>query len=191
MDATQRVTDLLQQAGRGSVDALDQAFPLVYEHLRQLAHRELGREVTGHTLNTTALVHEAYLRLVDQRRGGYHDRAHFLAVATIAMRRILVDHGRQHMAAKRGGGARRVPLDHLGEIPAEERADLIVALDEALSRLARLDARQARVIECRFFGGLTEEETGEVLGVSVRTVKREWARARAWLHQELYPEAPE
>jgi RNA polymerase sigma factor (TIGR02999 family) len=189
MDTTHQVTDLLQRAGRGDVAALDQAFPLVYEHLRRLAHRELAREVTGHTLDTTALVHEAYLRLVDQRRGGYQDRAHFLAMATVAMRRILVDHARQHTAAKRGGGAQRVPLDVYDDIPAPERADLIVALDEALSRLAQLDLRQARVVECRFFGGLTEDETGEVLGMSVRTVKRDWAKARAWLHQELYPEA--
>jgi RNA polymerase sigma factor (TIGR02999 family) len=169
--------------------ALDEALPFVYEHLRRLAHRELEREVPGHTLDTTALVHEAYLRLVDQRRGGYRDRSHFLAVATIAMRRILVDHARRHTAAKRGAGARRIPLDLYGDIPAVERGELIVALDDALSRLAQLDSRQARVVECRFFGGLTEEETGEVMGVSVRTIKRDWAKARAWLHQELYPEA--
>lgn len=188
MDTARRVSELLQKAGDGDVSALDEALPFVYDHLRRLAHRELQREVAGHTLDTTALVHEAYLRLVDQRRGGYRDRAHFLAIAAIAMRRILVDHARRHATARRGAGARPVPIDNVASLPVVERAELIVALDEALCRLAQLDGRQARVIECRFFGGLTEGETAEVLGVSVRTIKRDWAKARAWLHQELYPE---
>lgn len=189
MDTTERVTGLLQRAGAGDAAALDEAFPLVYDHLRRLAHRELLLEDTGHTLDTTALVHEAYLRLVDQRRGQYRDRTHFLAIAAIAMRRILVDHARRQTAAKRGGGARRISLDQAGDLATGDRADVLVALDDALGRLATLDARQARVVECRFFGGLTEEETADVLAISTRTVKRDWTKARAWLANELEPEA--
>ena len=167
-------------------------FPLVYDELREVAHRHLEREADGHTLSTTALVHEVFLRLKD--RDGFNDRVHFFAMAARAMRRILVDHARRHHAAKRGHGARRVPLDSIDGLAGEglavdERAELLVALDEALVRLAALDARQARVIELRFFGGLTEEETAESLGVGLRTVKRDWAKARSWLYQALYPDA--
>ena len=167
-------------------------FPLVYDELREVAHRHLEREADGHTLSTTALVHEVFLRLKD--RDAFNDRVHFFAMAARAMRRILVDHARRHQAAKRGRGARRVPLDSIDGLSAEglaveERAELLVALDEALVRLAALDARQARVIELRFFGGLTEEETAESLGIGLRTVKRDWAKARSWLYQALYPDA--
>ena len=188
MDSREQVTGLLLEAGTGDRDALHRVFPLVYDELRRLAHRQLRLENAGHTLDTNALVHEAYLRLVDQTQAQWRDRAHFLAVASTAMRRILVDHARRHRAAKRGGALRRVPLETL-ELPADERADLLVALDEALARLETLDGRQARVVECRFFGGLTEEETATALGIGLRTAKRDWAKARSWLYQELYPEA--
>lgn len=188
MESTGRVTELLHQAGAGDPTAAAAVFPLVYDELRQLAHRQLRRESSGHSLNTTALVHEAYLKLVDQTRAQIRDRAHFFAVAATAMRRILVDHARRHGAAKRGAGARRVPLEMVDGLAPDERADLLVALDTALVRLAALDERQARVVECRFFGGLTEEETAEALGTSTRTVKRDWAKARSWLYQALYPD---
>jgi len=190
MSSQQRVTDLLILAGAGDREALDGALPLVYDELRELAHRQLRREADGHTLGTTALVHEAYLRLVDQTRSRWQDRAHFLAVAATAMRRILVDHARRQHAAKRGDGRRAVTLDDgVDGLRAEGRPELLVALDEALVRLAALDGRQARVVECRFFGGLTEEETAAALDIGLRTAKRDWAKARAWLYQELYPDA--
>jgi len=172
----------------GREDSTDVAFPQVYEELRRLAHFALYREADGHSLNTTALVHEAYLRLAPQRNAQVRDRAHYLALASIAMRRILVDHARRHATAKRGGGVRPLSLDGLDGVPVDERAHLLVALDDALGRLGALDARQAQVVECRFFGGLTEDETAEALGVSVRTVKRDWAKARSWLYGELYPD---
>jgi RNA polymerase sigma factor (TIGR02999 family) len=198
MDTPQSVTELLALASAGDRAALDRALPLVYDELHRLARRQLRREAEGHTLSSVALVHEAYLRLVDQTRSAWRDRAHFLAIAATAMRRILVDHARRHHALRRGGDARRVPLEALDALDAldaidglalEERAGLLVALDEALARLASLDARQARVVECRFFGGLTEEETAEALGIGLRTAKRDWAKARSWLYQELYPDA--
>jgi RNA polymerase sigma factor (TIGR02999 family) len=189
MHTRESVTDLLALAAAGDRGALDRAFPLVYEELRRLAHRQLRRESEGHTLSTTALVHEAYLKLVDQTRGEWRDRAHFLAIAATAMRRILVDHARRHRAGKRGGTGRPLSLDSVEELPVEDRAEFLVHLDEALARLAMLDERQARVVECRFFGGYTEEETAETLGIGLRTVKRDWAKARSWLFQELYPDA--
>jgi RNA polymerase sigma factor (TIGR02999 family) len=188
MDASQDVTGLLQRASDGDPVAFDAVFPVVYEQLRGMAHRQLGRENVGHTLGTTALVHEAYLRLVDQRQSRFQDRAHFFAIAATAMRRILVDHARRHGAQKRGAGARRVPLESVDLLAVDDRADLLVALDAALVRLAGLDQRQAKVVECRFFGGLTEDETAVALGVSPRTVKRDWAKARSWLYADLYPE---
>jgi RNA polymerase sigma factor (TIGR02999 family) len=189
MHTRESVTDLLALAAAGDRGALDRAFPLVYEELRRLAHRQLRRESDGHTLSTTALVHEAYLKLVDQSRGEWRDRAHFLAIAATAMRRILVDHARRHSAEKRGGADRPLPIDSVEQLPLDDRAEFLVDLDEALSRLAALDERQARIVECRFFGGYTEEETAETLGIGLRTVKRDWAKARSWLYQELYPDA--
>ena len=190
MHTRESVTDLLALAAAGDRGALDRAFPLVYEELRRLAHRQLRRESEGHTLSTTALVHEAYLKLVDQTRGEWRDRAHFLAIAATAMRRILVDHARRHGTDKRGGADRPLPIDSLEQLPLEDRAEFLVDLDDALSRLASLDERQARVVECRFFGGYTEEETAKTLGVGLRTVKRDWAKARSWLHRELYADRP-
>lgn len=173
--------------------ALDRLLPLVYDQLRRVAHHQLGAEPTGHTLSTTALVHEAYLKLVDQTRVQWQDRAHFFAIASRAMRRILIDYARRHRAARRGGMRDGIPstpvsLDEV-EIPIAERAEALLALDEALERLERFDARLAQVVECRFFAGLTEAETAATLEVSQRTVAREWAVARGWLYQELSHDA--
>jgi RNA polymerase sigma factor (TIGR02999 family) len=185
----QAITEALCALRSGAPDAMDRLAPLVYEQLKRIARRQLRAEPAGHTLSTTALVHEAYLKLVDQTRAEWQDRGHFYAVASGAMRRILVDYARRYRAARRGGGddgapARPIPLDGT-EIPIDERADALVALDEALERLGRFDERQGRVVECRFFGGLTEEETAAALGISQRTVAREWVTARGWLYKEL------
>ena len=184
------VTQLLERAGDGDTSALANVFPLIYGELRRIAERQLRQEPDGHTLSPTALVHEAYMRLVDYSRIEWNGRAHFLAVAATAMRRILVEHARGHRSEKRGGTLRRVPIDAV-ELGTAERSDLLVALDEALDRLGALDRRQAQVVECRFFGGLTEEETSEALGIGLRTVKRDWAKARSWLHRELYGDQPD
>jgi RNA polymerase sigma-70 factor, ECF subfamily len=168
---------------RASVDGL---FPIVYEELRQIASRHLQREATGHTLTTTDLVHQAYVQLAEQTRAHFGSRAHFMAVAATAMRRILVDHARSRGAVKHGGALRRVPLEDVAPA-AEERAEMLVALDEALDNLRKLDERQARVVECRFFGGMTEEETAEALGIGGRTARRDWLKAKSWLYGDLYP----
>ena len=193
--APHAVTDALGALQAGAPGAMDQLVPLVYGELTRIAHRQLGLEATGHTLSTTALVHEAYLRLVDQQRAQWADRVQFFAVAAHAMRRVLVDHARRHRALRRGGAHRRgVSLDALeatdaAALAVEDRADVLVALDEALDRLAVHDPRQARVVECRFFGGLTEDETAEALGVTARTVARDWVKARGWLHQAVTDDA--
>ncbi len=178
------VTALLLELSGGRREALDDLLPLVYDELRRLAHRHLGGERVGHTLNTTALVHEAYVKLVDVQRVEWQDRGHFLAMASRAMRRILVDYARARNRAKRGGGAERVPLDQAIQISDEQAEDLI-ALDDALSRLEALNERQCRGIEYRFFGGMTLEEVADALGVSHGTAKRDWTLARAWLNREL------
>lgn len=178
------ITACLQAWRLGELSARDELFPLVYEGLKQIAHRHIAREQLGHTLDTTALVHEAYLKLVDQTRVEWTDRAHFFGVAANAMRRILVDYARRYRTAKRGGAPRRVSLTD-SMLVAEERADTLLALDEALTELARIDERLSQVVECRFFGGLTEEETAEVLGITARTVRRDWIKAKGWLHSTL------
>lgn len=178
------VTGLLLAWRAGKPDASNQLFPLVYDELRRIAHGQLGRERDGHTLDTSALVHEAYLKLVDQTRVQWVDRSHFLAVATQAMRRILVDYARRYSSDKRGNTPRQVSLTD-ATLVVEERADLLLALDEALITLAKVDERLSRVVECRFFGGLTEEETAAVLGITARTVRRDWIKAKGWLHQVL------
>jgi RNA polymerase sigma factor (TIGR02999 family) len=181
-----RITNILLDWGApGEQRHLDRLLPLVYDELRRVAHRQLGRERAGHTLSTTALVHEAYLRLVDQTRARWVDRAHFFAVAAGVMRRILVDYARRFRAAKRGGDAQRVDLD-LVEVSLEERSEMLINLDEALGRLAELNPRLSQVVEYRFFGGMTEEETAEALGVTDRTVRRDWIKAKAWLSRELH-----
>lgn len=178
------VTALLLELSGGRKEALDELLPLVYEELRCIAHRHMGGERSGHTLNTTALVHEAYVKLVDVHRVDWQDRSHFLAMSSRAMRRILVDHARARNSTKRGGGAERVPLDHAIEITGEQSEDLI-ALDDALSRLEAMSERQARGVEYRFFGGMTLKEVADALGVSHGTAKRDWTLARAWLNREL------
>jgi RNA polymerase sigma factor (TIGR02999 family) len=189
VSAEHDITGLLLAWRSGNEDALDLLFPRVYDELRQIAHRHLGREREGHTLNTTALVHEAYLKLVDQTRAQWADRAHFFAVAARVMRRILVDYARRHQAAKRGGETASLPLDDnavaSATLVAGERAQMLLALDDALTRLAEVDERLSRVVEYRFFGGLTEEETALALSITARTVRRDWIKAKGWLHQAL------
>ncbi len=178
------ITAHLQAWNAGESNAREALFPLVYEELRRIARRQLKNERIGHTLDTTALVHEAYLKLIDQTRADFTDRSHFFAVAANAMRGILVDYARRYLADKRGGAPRRVSLSD-DMLVAEERADTLIAVDEALNELARIDPRLSRVVECRFFGGLTEEETAQTLGVTARTVRRDWTKAKAWLHKML------
>ncbi len=183
------VTGLLLAWSSGEQAALDQLMPLVYDRLRALAASFLEHERGSHTLETAALVHEAYLRLIDQSRVRWQDRAHFFAICGQMMRRILVDHARHHAYVKRGGGAERVPIDELRDTPAE-RSREIVALDEALRELAARDAEQARIVELRYFGGLNRDEIAEVLGLSSATVTRRWRMARAWLYRYLVREEP-
>jgi RNA polymerase sigma factor (TIGR02999 family) len=177
------VTDLLLAWGQGDDSALDRLIPLVRVQLHRLARRHMRREHTGHTLQTTALVNEAYLRLVDLGRVRWQDRAHFFAMSARLMRRILVDHARLRQFVKRGGGARRIPFDE-ALVSVERNVDL-VELDDALRRLADLDPRKGQVVEMRFFAGLSVEETAAALGVSPVTVMRDWRVARAWLFKEL------
>jgi len=178
------VTQLLVRFQAGDSGALDRLLPLVYDELQRLARRHIRKERRNHTLQSTALVHEAYLRLVGQDASAWQTRTQFFAVAANLMRQILVDHARRQKTAKRGGGAYRVTLDEgLERLP---QADLdLVALDEALNTLAKIDPAKARLVELRFFGGLTIEESAEVLGLSLATVKRHWSLARAWLYREI------
>ena len=178
------VTRLLQDWGSGNQQALEKLVPLIYDELRRMAHNCLYRERPSHTLQTTALVHEAYLKLIDQRDARWQNRAHFFAIAAQAMRRILVDSARRHTALKRGGSAENVSLDEAANISLEPDP-ILLPLDEALNELAEIDPQQSRIVELRFFGGLTIEETAEVLQLSIDTIKREWAMARAWLRQAL------
>jgi RNA polymerase sigma factor (TIGR02999 family) len=181
------VTALLVEWSRGDTAALEQLLPLIYAELRRIASRQLRHERAGHTLQPTALVHEVYLRLVDQRQASWQNRAHFFGVAARIMRRILVDHARRHTAGKRGGGLRNVSIDEAHEVQAPDGLP-IVALDEAVSRLEKLDTDLARIVELRAFGGLTIEEAAHVLDVSPSTAKRSWRTATAWLKRELGPE---
>jgi len=182
---TQRpITDLLLDIGAGRTEAIDQLFPLVYDELHRIAHRVGSNDRTDHTLGTTGLVHETYLRLVDQTRVGIQDRKHFFSLAARAMRHVLVDYARRRRALKRGGNQEPLRLDE-GVTAIDERAETLCALDEALTRLAVLDPRLAQVVECRFFGGLTEEETADVVGTTSRTVRRDWTKAKGWLYREL------
>jgi RNA polymerase sigma factor (TIGR02999 family) len=178
------VTRLLKDWSTGDSAALDQLMPIMYAELRAIAARYLRRERQDHTLQPTALVNEAYLRLIDQKHVNWQNRAHFVGVAAQMMRRILVDHAKSHNRAKRGGGALRVTLDEEVAI-SEERADDLVLLDEALTALEAFDARKSRVVEMKYFGGLSVEETAEVLKVSVITVARDWKLAKAWLYTTI------
>ena len=186
--SSDEVTRLLRDWGNGNQQALEKLVPLIYSELRQIAHKCLYRERPGHTLQTTALVHEAYLKLIDQRDARWQNRAHFFAIASQAMRRILIDNARRHTAAKRGGPAEKLPLDEAANISLEPDP-ILLPLDEALTKLAEIDPQQSRIVELRFFGGLTIEETAEVMSFSIDTVKREWAMARAWLRQTMSDDA--
>jgi len=176
----QDITGLLLAWRQGDAGALDRLFDLVYGELRRTAHRQLGPGRAGRTLDTTGVVHEAYLRLVDRSHVSWESRAHFLAVAARVMRHIVIDDARRRQAAKRGGDLQRIDLDETA-IAAAQRTAGLAALDDALNRLAAIDERLMRVVECRYFAGLSEEETAEALGVSARTVRREWLKARGWL----------
>lgn len=180
----QGLTQLLIAWSDGNKDALDQLMPIVYDELRRLARRYLARERSNHTLQTSALIHEAYLRLVDYQNLAWQNRAHFFAVAAQIMRHILIDHARSYHYAKRGAGAQKVQLDE-SAIVIEQRAAELLVLDDALSGLAKLDPRRSRIVELKFFGGLNIEEIAEVVGISPATVQREWRAARAWLRHTL------
>jgi RNA polymerase sigma factor (TIGR02999 family) len=186
LDAAARdVTRLLAVARHGDPDAFNHLMPLVYAELRQIARRQLRRLRPGDTLDTTGLVHEAYIKLIDQKRASWQDRHHFFSIAARAMRQILVNQALRRQALKRGGGGvSDIALDD-EQIPAVEPEAQLIALDAALARLEKIDARLSDVVECRFFGGLTEEEAAATLGVSLRTVQRDWKLARAWLQEEL------
>jgi RNA polymerase sigma factor (TIGR02999 family) len=189
-DRRESVAQLLGDLREGRREALEQLFPLVYEELHELAHRQRRAWQGNETLNTTALVHEAYLKLVDQRRASFETEAHFLAAASRAIRHVLINYARDRRARKRGGGWQRISLSGEEIGGAEEPAqweDRVVALDQALDHLAERSDRQARIVECRFFGGMTIEQTAEALGVSTPTVTRGWAMAQAWLRTTLGP----
>jgi RNA polymerase sigma factor (TIGR02999 family) len=178
------ITQLLAKWSSGDKAAFDELIPLVYPELRRLARIFMGREDSGHTLQTSALINEAYLRLVNQQEVDWEGRAHFFAVASQVMRHILVDHARRYRYSKRGGGQELIPLNELA-IACDERAVELIALDDALTRLAAIDERKSKIVELRFFGGLTVEETAQVMKLAPITVMREWRAAKAWLGREI------
>lgn len=178
------ITQLLIAHRDGDSGAFEELVPLVYDDLRRIARRQLSRGRRSGTLNTTALVHEAYLKLVDQTRVKVNDRNHFFAIAARAMRQIIIDHARSRSAAKRGGGRIPVSLDSV-QIPVVEQAEMLIAIDDALKKLSTLNQRLIRVFECRYFAGLTEKETAEALAIPLRTVQRDWMKGKAWLRREL------
>lgn len=182
---TQQITQLLKEWSGGDQNSLDKLMPLVYEELRRQASRYLRKERAGHTLQTTALIHEAYLKLIDQRNVQWQNRAHFFAIAAQAMRRILVDYARERKREKRGGSAENLPIEEALQISSNEKSVDLVALDDALTKLAQFDERQARIVELRYFSGLDIDETAEVLGISNATVRRDWNMAKAWLYQRI------
>jgi RNA polymerase sigma factor (TIGR02999 family) len=189
MSGSEDFTQLLMACRDGDPGALERLVPLVYEDLRRIAHHHLRRGARGQTLDTTGLVHEVYLRLVDQSRVQVEDRSHFLAVSARAMRQVVIGYARRRGAAKRGGG--RAPLELDERVHAvEEQAAWLLELDEALERLAAHSPRLAAVVECRFFAGLSEQEAAEALGISLRSVQRDWMRARAWLREDLDASGP-
>lgn len=182
-------TELVLRLSAGDAITVDELLPLVYGELRHLAERYMRRERPDHTLSPTALVHEAYLRLVDQSRVQWQDRSHFLGVAAIAMRRILVEHARRRQLVRRGGDRERVSLSEVS-IAQDDSADLLIALNDALERLGAVSPRLVRVVECRYFLGLTEEETAAALEVTARTVRRDWIKAKGWLAEALEDQPP-
>jgi len=181
---TVRVTQLLLEVSEGNRTAVEELLPLIYDELRRLAGGYLRRERANHTLQATALVHEAYMKMVDQTRVQWQNRAHFFGVAANLMRRILVDHARTHGAQKRGSGVEKLSLEE-GLMASADRAAEVVAVDDALGTLAKVDPLKSRIVELRFFGGLTSEESAEVLNISVATVNRQWRMAKAWLYGQL------
>lgn len=191
MAEPKNLTEMLHQASEGSREAADRLLPLVYDELRRLAQSKLKAEKSGQTLQATALVHEAYLKLIDLDRMKWNDRAHFFAVAATAIRRILVDQARARKREKRGGDAKRVSLDEVLTIAAEGPHTDLIDLNNALNRFSEIDPERARVVELRFFGGLSAKEISEVLGVDRRTISRYWLHGRAWLYRELQGEEDE
>jgi RNA polymerase sigma-70 factor (ECF subfamily) len=182
--SSNQITELLANWSRGDPQAREALMPLVYDELRRLASSYLRQERSDHTLQPTALVHEAYLRLVDQKNVHWKDKGHFFAITAQLMRRILVDHARSHLAEKRGSGAAKVPLED-AVVMSNERPDDLLAVDESLTRLGRMDPQQARIVELRIFAGLSVEDTADLLGISPATVKRDWSMAKAWLSLEI------
>ena len=180
-----QITHLLKKWSEGNQEVLDKLMPLVYDELRRQASRYLRRERDNHTLQTTALIHEAYLKLIDQNQVEWQNRTHFFAIAAQAMRRILVDYARERKREKRGGAEENLPLEEAAFVASEGKNVDLVALDEALTRLAEFDERQARVVELRYFSGLSIDETADILGISNVTVRRDWNMAKAWLHQQI------
>jgi RNA polymerase sigma factor (TIGR02999 family) len=183
--SSQQLTQMLIQLSEGNAQMVDDILPLIYDELRRLAGNYLRRERSDHTLQPTALVHEAYIKLIDQTQVKWQNRAHFFGIAANIMRRILVDYARQHKAEKRGGAAEKMPLEEEILIVSEGKSAELLALDEALENLAKLDPQKSKIVELRYFGGLSVEETAEVLGVSEITVKRHWRMAKAWLYGQL------
>lgn len=181
----QEISRILQEWSDGGQEASEKLMPLVYDELRRQASRYLRRERQGHTLQTTALINETYLKLIGQQNVNWQNRAHFFGVAAQAMKRILVDYAKTRHREKRGGAAENMPLDEARFVISSEKSVDLIALDEALARLAEFDARQARIVEFKFFAGFTNEETAEILHISPATVKREWNSAKAWLHSEI------
>ena len=184
ISSPKKVTQLLLDWSNGDQEALDQLVPLVHQELHRLAKLYMRRESPGHTLQTSALVNEAYVRLIDQKNAHWKNRAHFFGVAAQLMRRILIDYARSHQYAKRGGGARKLSLDEVALV-SDPRAAELIALDDALTSLASFDQRKSQIVDLRFFGGLSIEEAAEVMGISPRTVEYEWRKAKAWLHREI------
>jgi RNA polymerase sigma factor (TIGR02999 family) len=178
------ITEILRRAAAGDRGALEQVFPLVYQQLRRLARARLAGQPAGRTLTTTVLIHEVYLRLVDQRQARFDDRARFYAYAASVMRAVLVDEARARHAGKRGGGRAPVELDER-DLPVDAQAELVLAVHEALAQLSAEDPRLAQLVECRFFGGMSDDDVAQALGVTDRTVRRDWVKARTWLHSRL------
>ncbi len=183
--APSEITQMLIELTGGNRDVVNQILPHIYDELRRLAGSYLRRERADHTLQPTALVHEAYMKLIDQKQVHWQNRAHFFGIAAQVMRRILMDHARKHTAEKRGGDADKLPLEEEILVVSHERSGDLIALDDALQALAQFDEQKAKIVELRYFGGLSIEETAEVMGVSVPTINRQWRMAKAWLHSEL------
>jgi RNA polymerase sigma-70 factor, ECF subfamily len=185
MNDSRQITLMLKEWSDGKQEALDRLMPLVYDELRRQAQRFIRKERSGHTLQTTALIHEAYIKLIGNDQVDWQNRAHFFAIASQAMRRILVDHARTRHREKRGGAAEDLPIDDAIQISTPQKSVDLIALDEALERLSLVDPRQAMVVEMRYFGGLTNDETAGVLGISNATVRNDWTMAKAWLHGQI------